>query len=147
MGKRVPCRLGAVVVSVMLLLAACSSASSVSVAQETENRLGYADALIVQCALSRGTMSPPAADIELGNPPWLQGTKLVITNSNEPDFNNWFTNENGTVVAGKEIGEWAQMTASSGKLPTAVCGKSVTAPQLYRQLFAKDRATNSDPFS
>ena len=104
-------------------------------------RLGEAAALIVQCALTQGLMKPPTGlATPSGQTPWLKGTKLVLTSANAGTFNEWYNSVAGIKIAGEEIGEWVQETADSGKLPAAVCGASVTASDLQKQVFAGDPA-------
>ena len=110
------------------------------------NRLGDAAALIVQCALTQGLMKPPTGLVTpAGQTPWLKGTKLQLTSANAPTFSEWYNGVAGTKIAGEEVGAWVQQTADSGKLPAAVCGSSVTASQLQKQVFANDPAAG-DPW-
>lgn len=132
------------------LVAGCStsssSASSPAGTTQAENRLGYAAALVVQCALTRGLMKPPAdLDTPPGQTPWLKGTKLMLTAANAPTFSNWYNSVAGTKIAGEKVDEWVQETADSGQLPPAVCGTSVTASELQKQVFA-DYPSAGDPW-
>jgi hypothetical protein len=103
------------------------------------DRQAFAGALIVQCALTKGLMKPPAGLVTpSGQGPWLKGTKLAITSANESTFNEWYASIVGTVIAGEEVENWAEQTVSTGKLPAAVCGTSVTASGLQKQVFADD---------
>jgi hypothetical protein len=91
-------------------------------------------------------MKPPTGLVTAaGQTPWLQGTELTITTANAVTFNEWYNGVVGIKVAGEEIGEWVQQTASSGKLPAAVCGTSVTASELQKQVFAGDPSVG-DPW-
>jgi len=135
------------------LTAGCSSSSSTSSptpsptgsALATERSV-YAGALIVQCALTQGLMKPPTGLVTpSGQTPWLKGAKLVITSANVSTFNEWYAGVVGTTIAGEEIEQWADQAASSGKLPAAVCGTSVTASELQKQVFANDPAAG-DPW-
>lgn len=121
-----------------------SSPTGSAVAAE---RQAYAGALIVQCALTKGLMKPPTGLVTpSGQTPFVQGTKLAITSANESTFNSWYSTVVGTVIAGEEIENWAEQTVSSGTLPAAVCGTSVTASELQKQVFAGDPAAG-DPWS
>lgn len=123
-----------------------SSAPSPTGSDLATDRDVYSGPLIVQCALTSGLMKPPTGMVTpAGQTPWLNGTKLAITPANVGTFNNWYASIVGTTIAGKEIEVWAQQTASTGKLPPAVCGTSVTASQLQKQIFAKDPAAG-DPW-
>jgi hypothetical protein len=129
------------------LAAGCSSSPSSAPAPagsptgtaQAADRLGEAAALIVQCTLTQGLMKPPTGLVTpAGQTPWLKGTKLVLTAANAATFSEWYNGVAGTKVAGEELGEWVQTTADSGKLPAAVCGTSVTAAELQKQVFADD---------
>ncbi|HEY1823580.1 MAG TPA: hypothetical protein VGG83_26935 [Trebonia sp.] len=110
------------------------------------SRLGDAAALIIQCALTKGLMKPPTGLVTpAGETPWLKGTKVEITAANAPTFSGWYNDVAGTKIAGEEVGEWVQQTADSGELPAAVCGTSVTASALQKQVFAGDPSAG-DPW-
>jgi hypothetical protein len=118
-----------------------SSPTGSAVAAE---RQAYAGALIVQCALTKDLMKPPTGLVTpSGQTPFVQGTKLAITSANESTFNSWYAGIVGTVIAGQEIESWAEQTVSSGTLPAAVCGTSVTASELQQQVFAGDPAAGN----
>jgi hypothetical protein len=118
-----------------------TSTSPPTGADVTAERLTDAGALIVQCALTKGLMKPPTGLVTpSGETPWLKGTKLVITAANAGTFNDWYSGIIGTTIAGEEIEQWAEQIASSGKLPAAVCGTSMTASELQQQVFANDPA-------
>jgi hypothetical protein len=132
------------------LAAGCSSSPSPAPSPTgsalTTERQDYAIPLLIQCALTRGLMKPPTGMVTPpGQTPWLKGTKLVLTPANDSTFNEWSASVIGTVIAGKEIEDWIPQTASSGKLPATVCGTSVTASALQKQVFAGDPAA-SDPW-
>jgi len=132
------------------LAAGCSSSPSPAPSPTgsalTTERQDYAIPLLIQCALTRGLMKPPTGMVTPpGQTPWLKGTKLVLTPANDSTFNEWSASVIGTVIAGKEIEDWIPQTASSGKLPAAVCGTSVTASALQKQVFAGDPAAG-DPW-
>jgi hypothetical protein len=136
------------------LIAGCSSSSTASSptsstapasspsptdSAKAAERLTDGSALIVQCALTKGLMKPPTGLVTpSGETPWLTGTKLAITPANVNTFNNWYTGVVDVTIAGKEVEEWVQETADSGKLPAAVCGTSQTASELQKQVFAND---------
>jgi hypothetical protein len=83
-------------------------------------------------------MKPPTGLWSYGHLPFVRGTKLTITGGNAGLFNEWYTGVDATKIAGEEIDVWVDQTAASGKLPAAVCGTSVTASELQRQVFASD---------
>jgi hypothetical protein len=128
----------------LALVAACSSSSSSAPSPSSTGAaaLRAADArpLLVQCALSRGLMKHPA-----GQSSWLHGMKVVITPSDSGGFDEWYALNNATVISGKELYQWAQSAAAAGKLPPQVCGTSVTASALQRQVFAQYPAAG-DPW-
>lgn len=72
-----------------------------------------------------------------GDQPWLHGTKVVISKSNVTSFNEWYTMNLATVIAGRELSQWVQSAANSDKLPPQVCGKSTSASALQKQVFAQ----------
>jgi hypothetical protein len=116
-----------------------TSASSPTDSAKAAERLVDGSALIIQCALTKGLMKPPTGLVTpSGQTPWLKGTKLAITPANVNTFNNWYTGVVDVTIAGKEVVEWVQETATSGKLPAAVCGTSQTASELQKQVFAND---------
>jgi hypothetical protein len=132
------------------LTAGCSSSSNPTPSPTgtalAADRLVDATALIVQCALTRGLMKPPTGlNIPPGMTPFVKGTKLVITSANSSTFNEWYAGIVGMTIAGQEIEDWVEETASSGKLPAAVCGTFVTASALQKQVFAGDPAAG-DPW-
>ena len=119
-----------------------SSASSTPASSgsgSADARLFVASGLIVQCALTRGLMKPPTDLANAGNPPFVQDTKLVITQGNSNLFNAWYAGVEGTMIAGQKLDIWVLQTATSGKLPSAICGTSVTASDLLNQVFANDQ--------
>lgn len=125
------------------LTAGCSSSSSSTPTGSTLllEREADAEALIVQCALTSGLMKPPTGlSTPSGIAPFVEGTKLVITGANAGVFNDWYTGIVEIVIAGKKIEDWDQQIASSGKLPAALCGTSMTAYELQKQVYASDRA-------
>ena len=46
-------------------------------------------------------------------------------------------------MAGKDLTEWTQWAAANDELPAAVCGTSVSAPALQKQVFGKDPAAGN----
>ncbi|GAA5193088.1 hypothetical protein GCM10023322_54130 [Rugosimonospora acidiphila] len=125
------------------LIAGCSSSShpapSPTGSANADERLVDGSALIIQCALTNGLMEPPTGlATPPGQTPWVEGTKLTITSANMITFNNWYAGVVDVTIAGKEIVDWVQETATSGKLPAAVCGTSQTTSVLQKQVFAND---------
>lgn len=107
-------------------------------------RSADAPALIVQCVLNKGLMKPPTGLVTpSGETPWLQGKRVVITAKNDATFNDWYSGNDALVIAGKQLMQWAQSLASSGKLPTAVCGSSTSASDLQKEVFANDPAARN----
>lgn len=92
--------------------------------------------------LSQGTLGR-SDSIFAGPPSWLRNGNIVITAATEAKFNTWFRANSGISVAGKTLGQWAAWAAANDKLPAQVCGASVSAAALQRQVFGKDpRAGN-----
>lgn len=137
--------------AITALAAGCSSSSSDSTPSPTgsavaANRLSDATALIVQCALTKGLMKPPTGlRTPSGQTPFVQGTKLTITSANVGTFDEWYTGVEATMIAGSELEDWVQQAAIRGTLPAAVCGNSVTASELQKQVFAGDPSVG-DPW-
>ena len=92
--------------------------------------------------LSQGTLGR-SDSIFSGSPGWLRDGNIVITTGTAPTFDAWYAANDGISVAGKTLTEWTQWTAANDKLPTAVCGSSVSASALQRQVFGKDPAAGN----
>jgi len=120
---------------------ACSSppppVPSPTSSQAGQFRSSDAPALLVQCMLSQGTLGR-ADSIFSGSPSWLRSGNIVITAGTAAKFNAWYRANSGISVAGKTLTEWAQWAAANDKLPPEVCGSSVSASALQRQVFGKD---------
>jgi hypothetical protein len=120
---------------------ACSSGPppipSPTSSQAGQFRSSDAPALLVQCMLSQGTLGRTDS-IFSGSPGWLRNGNIVITVGTEAKFNAWYRTNSGISVAGKTLSQWVQWTAANDQLPAAVCGSSVTAAALQRQVFGKD---------
>jgi hypothetical protein len=139
------CTAFAVAGIIACLASGCSSSSS-STTASLDERTGDAAALIVQCALTSGLMKPPTGlSIPSGQTAFINGTKLTLTSMNADAFNSWYNGIARTKVAGEYLEDWVQGTATSGKLPAAVCGTSTTTSELQKQVFAGD-ASVSDPW-
>jgi hypothetical protein len=105
--------------------------------QAGQFRSSDAPALLVQCMLSQGTLGH-SDSIFSGSPGWLRNGNIVITAGTAAKFNTWYRANSGISVAGKTLSQWVQWTAAKDQLPAAVCGASVTAAALQRQVFGKD---------
>ncbi len=92
--------------------------------------------------LTQGTLGR-SDSIFAGPPSWLRNGNIVITAATAAKFNAWYRINDGISVAGKTLGGWTQWTAASDKLPAAVCGSSVSASALQRQVFGKDPAAGN----
>jgi hypothetical protein len=124
---------------------ACSSATPIpspTSSQAAQFRLSDAPALLVQCMLSQGTLGR-ADSIFSGPPAWLRDGNIVITSATAARFSTWYQANQAITVAGKDLSEWAKWAAANDKLPPAVCGTSVTAHVLQRQVFRKDPAAGN----
>jgi hypothetical protein len=94
--------------------------------------------------LQQGTLGL-SDSIFSGRPGWLRGGNVVITAGTSANFDTWYQANDGISVEGKTLTQWTQWAASNDKLPAAVCGTSVSARALQRQVFAKDPAAG-DPW-
>jgi hypothetical protein len=120
---------------------ACSSGPppipSLTGSQAGQYRTSDAPALLVQCMLSQGTLGR-SDSIFSGSPGWLRDGNIVITAGTVTTFDAWYQTNAGISVGGKTLTEWTQWTAANDKLPPAVCGSSVSASALQRQVFGED---------
>ena len=105
-------------------------------------RTSDAPALLVQCMLSQGTLGR-SDSIFSGSPGWLREGNIVITAGTAAQFSAWYLANDQISVAGKTLTEWTQWAAANDKLPVAVCGSSVSAPALQRQVFGEDPAAGN----
>ena len=87
--------------------------------------------------LSQGTLGR-SDSIFSGSPGWLRKGNIVITAATAAKFNTWYQANSGISVAGKTLTQWTQWAAVNDKLPPEVCGSSVSASVLQRQVFGKD---------
>jgi hypothetical protein len=85
-------------------------------------------------------MNPPdfaqLAPLPHGVPSWVQGSKVVITGSNDGIFNSWMSGEARVMVAGQPLEDWWLWAADHDRLPSAVCGR-VSASALQKQVYGK----------
>ena len=88
--------------------------------------------------LSQGTLGR-SDSVFSGSPGWLRNGNIVITANTAAKFNAWYRANSGISVAGKTLSEWAKWAAANDQLPAAVCGSSVSASALQRQVFGKDQ--------
>jgi hypothetical protein len=125
--------------------AACSSARPIPTptsSQAAQFRLADAPALLVQCMLNQGTLGR-SDSIFSGPPTWLRGGNIVITSATAAKFDTWYQANHAITVAGKDLAEWTQWAAANNKLPAGVCGTSVSASVLQKQVFGKDPAAGN----
>ena len=92
--------------------------------------------------LSQGTLGR-SDSIFSGSPGWLRNGNIVITAGTAAKFDAWYRANSGISVAGKTLTEWTQWAAANDKLPPEVCGSSVSASALQRQVFGKDPAAGN----
>jgi len=105
--------------------------------QAGQFRSSDAPALLVQCMLSQGTLAR-SDSVFAGPPGWLRNGNVVITAATAAKFSTWYRANDGISVAGKTLSQWTQWAAANDQLPAAVCGSSVSASALQRQVFGKD---------
>ena len=134
-------------VSVLLACAAaaCSSAAPIPAPtgdQAAHYRLSDAPALLVQCMLNQGTLGR-SDSIFSGSPAWLRGGNVIITPATVTRFGTWYRANDAITVGGKDLSEWATWSAANDQLPAAVCGTSVSAPVLQKQVFRSDPAAGN----
>ncbi len=92
--------------------------------------------------LSQGTLGR-SDSIFSGPPSWLRNGNIVITAATAAKFDAWYRTNDGISVAGNTLSGWTQWTAANDKLPAPVCGSSVSASALQRQVFGKDPAAGN----
>jgi putative intracellular protease/amidase len=92
--------------------------------------------------LSQGTLGR-SDSIFAGSPGWLRDGNIVITAGTAAEFNAWYRANDQISVAGNTLSEWTQWAAANNKLPATVCGSSVSASALQRQVFGKDPAAGN----
>ena len=128
------------------VVAACSPVPppipTATSSQAGQFRNSDAPALLVECMLTQGTLGR-SDSIFSGSPSWLRAGNIVITTATEAKFDTWYRTNSGISVAGKTLTEWAQWAAANDKLPAEVCGQSVSAAALQRQVFGKDPAAGN----
>jgi hypothetical protein len=133
-------------VALACTVTACSSGPppvpSPTSSQAAQFRSSDAPALLVQCMLSQGTLGRTDS-VLAGAPGWLRNGNIAITAATEARFSSWFRANEGISVAGKTLAQWAQWTAANDKLPAEVCGPSVSASALQKQVFGKDPAAGN----
>jgi hypothetical protein len=125
---------------------ACSSGAppipSPTVSGAGQFRSSDAPALLVQCMLSQGTLGRTDS-VFSGSPSWLDDGNVVITAGTAAKFDAWYHANSGISVAGKTLAQWTQWTAANDQLPADVCGTSVSAAALQRQVFGRDPAAGN----
>jgi hypothetical protein len=94
--------------------------------------------------LNQGTLGR-SDSIFSGPPAWLRDGNIVITPTTVTKFNTWYQANGAITVAGQDLSDWAKWAAANDKLPSAVCGTSISARSLQRQVFGKDPAVG-DPW-
>jgi hypothetical protein len=105
-------------------------------------RSSDAPALLVQCMLSQGTLGR-SDSVFSGSPGWLRKGNIVITATTAAKFDAWYRDNDAISVAGKTLSQWTQWAAANNQLPAAVCGSSVSASTLQRQVFGRDPAAGN----
>ena len=126
--------------------AACSSppppAPTPTSGQAGQFRAADAPALLVQCMLNQGTLGR-SDSIFSGPPAWLRDGNIVITSSTVTTFNAWYQDNRAITVAGQDLTAWTAWAAANDELPPQVCGTSVSASALQKQVFGKDPAVGN----
>jgi hypothetical protein len=124
---------------------ACSSAPPTPTSHSAgQFRSSDAPALLVQCMIEQGTLGRTDS-VFSGSPGWLRDGNIVITPGTAAQFTTWYQANDQISVGGKTLTQWTQWAAANDKLPPAVCGSSVSARTLQKQVFGKDPAAG-DPW-
>ena len=92
--------------------------------------------------LSQGTLGR-SDTIFSGSPGWLRDGYIFITAGTAAEFDAWYLANDQISVAGKTLAGWTQWAAANDELPAAVCGSSVSAPELQSQVFGEDPAAGN----
>lgn len=139
-------RLAAAGLLIGCAVTACSSGPppvpSPTSTEAGQYRTSDAPALLVQCMLSQGTLGLTDT-IFAGSPGWLHGANIVITPATVAKFDSWYQANVQISVGGQSLSQWVQWTAAHDQLPTEVCGSSVSAPALQKQVFGHDPAAGN----
>jgi hypothetical protein len=92
--------------------------------------------------LDQGTLGR-SDSVFSGSPSWLRNGNIFITPVTAAKFNAWYRANDGISVAGKTLSQWTQWAAANDELPAAVCGPSVSASALQRQVYGEDAAAGN----
>ena len=147
---RLHCRSRAWVITAAFIASAATACSSPppvpspTNSQAAQFRAADAPALLVQCMLDQGTLGRSDA-IFSGPPAWLHDGNILITPSTVTKFDAWYQANHAITVAGQDLTAWTAWAAANDELPPQVCGASVSASALQKQVFGKDPAAG-DPW-
>ena len=92
--------------------------------------------------LTQGTLGL-SDTIFAGNPDWLRGANIVITPETATKFATWYQANEQISVGGENLSQWVQWAAANDQMPAAVCGPSVSASALQKQVFGHDPAAGN----
>jgi hypothetical protein len=111
--------------------ATTSAAAAPTADQAVGRRLAEAPALLVQCALDRGTIKGSSVPSSLGH-----GGQIDAAVGGSLAFAQWYSGgTNGTVIGGQNLAYWVSWAATHDTLPAAVCGASASAAKMASRLF------------
>lgn len=120
-------------------LAGCSTGTPASGAASTggsfTNRYVEAPALLAQCGIAHGTITPPT------NQPWYRNGKVRPLSGSRAagrhaaELSTWWDMRAGDVIGGRKLADWDQWAARHDRLPPPVCGPGVSASQLAARLY------------
>lgn len=108
-----------------------TSRSAPTADQAAGRRLAEAPALLVQCALDRGTIKASSVPSSLGH-----GGQIDAAVGGSLAFARWYSGGvNATMIGGHDLAFWVSWAATNDRLPVAVCGASATAAKMASRLF------------
>ena len=110
--------------SLLVLAVACSSGPHKSPNPLVTTELGetnsLAQASVVECALHRGLI--PASWLGPGShlAQWYRNGRVIDNRL----FVDWYLENSGTFLKGKDLDWWSGLVEQRGKLPVALCGST-----------------------
>ena len=111
----------------LLLTASCTSSpakpnTAASSYHAEQARAAKLEPALVQCFASHGLI--PARD--LANQSWYKSGKVTVNNA----FTEWWRENEGLAVQGRELVDWLHAAATNGTWPTSICGPMPSSSSL-----------------
>ena len=139
-GRPIGAVVGGLVILVILVLAGCGGSSKPAPTTRLTGsrgfglRLGTAQGLLVQCALSSGALKPQPGQ------PWNSGTTVLPlsgtgSGSRAAELSSWGDAHSATVIGGRTLSYWQQWAAQYDALPVQVCRTSRSASALQTKIY------------